>query len=88
MITIDSNTKLVKYNPEFYLMKHFSAYIKPGAYKIETSDENCIAFKNPGSVVIVYYNSGGEKKKDFVIDNIRFSAVLSEKSFNTFKITM
>jgi glucosylceramidase len=88
MITIDSNTKQVTYNPEFYLMKHFSYFIKPGAYKLETSDDNCLAFKNPDSIIIIYYNSGEKTEKDFVIDNIQLSAELSERSFNTFKINI
>jgi glucosylceramidase len=86
MITIDSKTGDVTYNPEFYLMKHFSSYIKTGAYKLLTSDENCLAFKNSGSIIIVYYNRGRETSKSFVVGDIQFSAVVSERSFNTFKI--
>jgi glucosylceramidase len=86
MITIDSKTREVTYNPEFYLMKHFSYFIKPGANKIETSDKNCLAFKNPDSIVVVYYNSAGETKKKFIIGDIEFNVILLEKSFNTFRI--
>ena len=88
MITIDSKTKEVFYNPEFFLIEHFSHFVKPGAYKLETSDENCLAFKNPGSIIIVIYNPTGNTEKSFLIDNIEFKAVLSEKSFNTFKINI
>lgn len=88
MITIDSRTKAVTFNPEFYLMKHFSYFIKQGACRLETSDKNCLAFKNPGSIIIVYYNSNGKTEKSFVIENIQFNAVLSGKSFNTFKINI
>lgn len=86
MITVDSNTKIVTYNPEFYLMKHFSSFVKPGAFKVETSDENCIAFKNDDSVVIVYYNPGTAKEKSFRVGDSIFKLVLSERSFNTFRI--
>jgi glucosylceramidase len=86
MITINSKTREVTYNPEFYLMKHFSYFIQPGAVKIETSDANCIAFENADSYIIVYYNSSAETTKEFVIGEVQFSAVLAEKSFNTFKI--
>jgi glucosylceramidase len=86
MITVDSKTKKVTYNPEFYLMKHFSNFIKPGSFKIDTSDKNCLAFKNADSVIIIYYNSGNATSKSFEIGNNQFSVQLSEKSFNTFKI--
>lgn len=86
MITIDSNSKSICYNPEFYLMKHFSHFIKPGAYKIKTSDDNYLAFKNQDSIVIIARNSGKEIKKYFKINNLRFNVVLPEKSFSTFII--
>ena len=36
MITIDPSTKEVIYEPEFYVMKHISHFIKPGAKKVVT----------------------------------------------------
>jgi glucosylceramidase len=86
MITIDSKTSEVNYNPEFYLMKHLSSFVKPGALVIKTSDENCIAFKNEDSIIMLYFNSGEKSEKEFVILDIKFKAALSGKSFNTFKI--
>lgn len=86
LISIDSKTGQVKFNPEFYLMKHFSHFINKGAYNIGTSDENCLAFKNPGSTVIIYYNPGEKTQRKFAIGKIHISAELDEKSFNTFRI--
>ena len=86
LITIDSKSGVVTYNPEFYLMKHFSYFVKPGAVKIETSDENCLAFKDNGSLTIVYYNPGQATQKDFSVQNMHFSVTLPEKSFNTFQV--
>ncbi|MCZ8522468.1 MULTISPECIES: glycoside hydrolase family 30 beta sandwich domain-containing protein [Paenibacillus] len=51
----------VSYNQHYYLMGHFSKFVVPGAYRIDTpsydgSLEN-VAFKNPdGSKVVVAYN--------------------------------
>lgn len=46
--------------PEFYLMKHMSAFVKRGAKYMEIKGElasSCIAFQNPdGSRVLVIYN--------------------------------
>lgn len=88
MITIDSQTKAVSYNPEFYLMKHFSAFVVPGAYKVESSDKNCLAFKNPGSIVFVYFNEGADKEKLFVIGDVSYRLKLKAKSLNTFSIKL
>ncbi len=88
MITVNSETKEVTYNPEFYLMKHFSHFIHPGAQKIESSDENCLAFKNSDSVVIIYFNKGNSTQKQFSLDGVNFTAQLAENSYNTFKISI
>ncbi len=87
MISIDSKTKKVVYNPEFYLMKHFSAFIEPGFKYAKTSDENCLAFKNEGKCVIVYYNTEDKAvEKEFAVNETKFKVDLSPKSFNTFVI--
>ena len=53
MISIDSVTAAVHYNPEFYLVKHFSHFIQPGDRRSE------LAFRNPdGSIVLVLHNEG------------------------------
>jgi len=86
MITVNSQTGQVVYNPEFYVMKHLSYFIKPGAYKIKTSDDSCLAFKNEDSVVLTVYNSGEEEERQFILNDISFTTVLPAKSLNTFKI--
>jgi glucosylceramidase len=37
MISIDKTTKEIRYNPQFYAVKHFSNFVKPGARRIETT---------------------------------------------------
>lgn len=60
MITVEGDSKHVRYNPEYYVMKHYSHFVKQGAVRIETSGSwtgNTIAFQNPdGSKVIVLAN--------------------------------
>lgn len=87
MISVDTKTNSFVFNPEFYLMKHFSQFVKPGARKIKTTDDNCLAFKNEESIIIVYYNeSNTESTKSFEINNTFFSMTFNAKSFNTLKI--
>jgi len=85
MISIDSLTKGISYNPEFYLLKHFSSYIKPGATYLKTSNENCLAFKSAKKYVIFYYNNQQHMEiKEFKIGNMIFKAEMEGRSFNTF----
>jgi glucosylceramidase len=46
--------------PAYYVFRHFSQYVEPGAKVVGTSGGDAIAFKNPdNSVVAVMFNSGG-----------------------------
>jgi len=60
LITVDSNSGNVTYNGEFYVMRHFSQYVKPGAKRVLCTGVlgDRIAFVNPdGSTVLVIANS-------------------------------
>ena len=74
----------VVYNPEFYLMKHFSHFVKPGAKYLETKGEwscNVTAFKNPdGSVIMIVMNPMEENVN---IEINHKSYTMPPRSFNT-----
>ena len=66
MITINTRSGEVVYNPQFYAVKHFSHYILPGAYRIHTAEDleevEAIGFVNPdGSVVLQLWNGAGQE---------------------------
>jgi glucosylceramidase len=88
MITVNSKTHAVNYNPEFYLMKHFSHYILPGATRVKTSgdDDALLAFLNPDSSLIIITGNSGEtpRKMNLRISNQLLSVTLEPHSFNTF----
>lgn len=88
LISINKDTKEVKYNPEYYIMKHVSSYVLPGANRLVTNGgEDHLAFINPnGEVVIVLVN------KELVDENVSIryknkmiSLKVKAKSFNTLK---
>lgn len=60
LLTVDRKTETVKYNSEFYAMKHFSATVMPGARRIAVSGgpvKDVVAFQNPdGSKVLALAN--------------------------------
>jgi glucosylceramidase len=90
IITINSSTKEVIYNPEFYLLKHFSYYIQPGAKKIKTEGNNpgLLAFQNPDKslIVIIWNKEDDARETNIRIGNKMLKAPLKAHSFNTFKI--
>jgi len=54
-------TKLV-ITPTYYVFRHLSQYVEPGATFVGTTGGDALAFKNPdGKIVTVLYNSGAAK---------------------------
>lgn len=89
MITVDPETKEVIYNPEFYVMKHFSHFVTPGAVRIETLGSwtgNTVAFKNPdGSKVVVIANPFKDQRELCIeANNETYKFTLEPDSFHTF----
>jgi glucosylceramidase len=60
LLTVDRKSETVKYNSEFYALKHFSATVLPGARRIAVSGgplKDVVAFQNPdGSKVLAFAN--------------------------------
>jgi glucosylceramidase len=90
LVSVDTVNKTYKYNYEYYLMKHLSHFVMPGAKRLSTtgSFDNLLAFINPDkSIVIVIQNDGNEEKNVSIkVGNKTFMPVLKTDSFNTFLI--
>lgn len=87
-VVVNRKTKKISYNPQFYAFKHFSYYIAPGAYRVESTGNftDQIAFVNPnGDVVLEIQNSHSEDQK-VTIDIVgnKFKPTLPGRSWNTF----
>jgi glucosylceramidase len=62
LLTVDTSTKKLIITPTYYVFRHLSRFIVPGATVVGTTGGDALAFKNPdGSIVAVAYNSGAEK---------------------------
>ena len=89
MITIEPDSGRVIYNPEFYAIKHFSAYVQPGAVRLETAGHwNSVttAFKNPDGTLVLIVQNALERPMEFSFEGEgkAFTAVLEKNSMNTF----
>ena len=86
LVTVDSETKTYTYTYEYYVMKHYSHFILPGARRLETSgDEDLLAFANPdGNIVIIAGNQSNENRIiQIKIGNQWIAPELEANSFNT-----
>jgi glucosylceramidase len=93
-ITVNRATGKVTYNGEYYVIRHFSQYVKPGAKRVLTTGVwgDKIAFVNPdGSTVIVVGNSAKQAQEVVLTvagrpDGGTVKATLPAHSINTFVV--
>jgi glucosylceramidase len=87
MISIDTVQKRIRYNPQYYAVKHFSYFVALGAKKIKTSGtySNQVAFLNPdGSVIVVIGNTTTSPVSlGIKIDGSMTTATIPARSFST-----
>jgi glucosylceramidase len=90
MVTVNKSTHVVTYNPQFHLVKHFSYFITPGAYRVNSTGDwaDKIAFKNPnGDLVLVVANRTDTSYTTTIkVGSEMIKPVIAARSFNTFVI--
>lgn len=92
LCTVNKETGELVRQPEFYLMKHLSKFVKKGAKVLTTKGHwtsNTIAFENEdGSIVLVVgSNMNNERTFEFSHNGESFSAVIPPHSIHTFYLT-
>lgn len=87
-VTVNKNTKVITYNPQYYTFKHFSYFVDPGAFRVSYSGNygDKIAFRNPnGDIVLVMQNTSGSNLATAInFDGQKIKPTLPAHSFNTF----
>jgi len=90
LVVVDADAKTFNYSNEYYLLKHVSHFVRPGAKKLETGGEykDVLAFINPDqSIVVVVANQEQEAKTvNIKINDKVYSPKLAPNSFNTLTI--
>ena len=91
LCTVNPKTRELKYQPEFYLMKHLSHFVKEGADLLSVKGHwtaNSLAFENPdGSIVLVVNNNlDYDRQFAFVHGEKSFNAELKAHSLHTFVV--
>lgn len=86
LISVDKTTKAVVYYPEFYIMKHLSHFVLPGAYRLKTNGgKDHLAFVNPdGTTVLILVNTAeADKIMKVTVADKTVEVTVKAKSFNT-----
>jgi len=92
LVTVDTEAKTFRYNFEYYLIKHLSHFVRPGAKRLDiqgwTGYDNLLAFANPDqSVVIMMQNELCQELPVRVkVGEKVIGASLEADSFNTFVV--
>ncbi|MDC0584196.1 beta-glycosidase [Bacteroidales bacterium] len=90
LVTVNKNDKTYRYNYEYYLLKHVSHFVKPGAKRIITDGafEDLLVFENVDkSIVVIARNMDKEAKPVTIdIDGKSLTITLKSDSFSTIVI--
>lgn len=89
MVTLDNST--LTYNPEFYLFKHFSHFIEPGARLLKTQGPwtgNSLVFRNPNGEIIVVVSNPLEMDRELTLadEDQSYVVPISAQSFTTIQV--
>jgi glucosylceramidase len=91
MITMDTVAKTITFQPQYYVLKHFSYYIRPGSRVIKTTGSyaaNQVSVRNPnGSIAVVAQNlNAGAQQVAIHFGNQMVVASMPGSSFASFMI--
>jgi glucosylceramidase len=91
LVVVDKDARSYAYTYEYYLMKHLSHFVLPGAQRLNTTGafSNLLAFKNTdGRFILVIQNDTDIEAKPLIrLDKYQFAPVLKPHSFNTLVIS-
>ena len=85
LVSVNKHTGEAVYNPELYVMKHVSHFVRPGACRIESGNPEVLLFRNgDGAMVAVLANeSPAAQVVEFVGQGHAAAVTLPPESVNT-----
>jgi glucosylceramidase len=90
LVTVDPTTQTYRFTPDYYALKHVSAFVVPGARVVPTWSlagyDNQLIFRNPdGTVVVIIENDAAEDATIHIaIGDRMISPTLAPQSLSTF----
>lgn len=91
LVTVNEETGKISYQPEFYIMKHFSHFVKKGARVKRTKGHwtsNSVVFENPDGTLVILVASNRNQAYEFTFQDGKnsFSAMIEPHSIHSFVI--
>lgn len=96
LVTVDEQEHSYRLNPEYYVMRHYSHYVKPGARVLAVAGRfgsQASAYENPDGSIAVVAQNALDRELPFAFDGAAlergdagFTVTLEPHSFNTFLI--
>jgi glucosylceramidase len=84
LLTVNTTTKKLNITPAYYVFRHVSQYVDPGAKVVGTTGGDAVAFKNSdGTIVAVIYNSGAAKTSIVSIGGKKLSFAMPANGWAT-----
>ncbi|MFI3283380.1 MAG: glycoside hydrolase family 30 beta sandwich domain-containing protein [Rikenellaceae bacterium] len=87
LVVVDKADNSYRFTHEYYLMKHISHFVKPGARYISSPEDfDGLVFENPDGQIIVLYmdRSGEDTNLTLNINSKEYNVAASANSINTF----
>ena len=86
MVIVDRATHTYSFTDEYWLFRHLSPFVQPGAVRLKVSDgSNTLAFRTPeGKIIVVIYNPADATTKiSLNVEGKALDLNLKAKSINT-----
>jgi glucosylceramidase len=87
LVTVDAKTRKYQFNHEYYVLKHVSHFVQPGARRLEAEGtfDDVLAYRNPdGSIAVILRNeSDVERPVNVTVGNTTVPAMMPANSFST-----
>jgi glucosylceramidase len=92
LTSVDTKAGTYRFNHEYWLMRHMSSFIRPGAHRVPTESyfgfENQLAFRNPdGSTIVLIQNEMAQPQLVRIgVGKKQVNVTLPADSFNTIRV--
>lgn len=84
LLVVDTLQQSLIITPTYYVFRHVSRYVEPGAVAVATTGGSALAFKNPsGTLVTVLFNAGAAKRAIVAAGGKLFSFDMPESGWAT-----
>ena len=85
LVTVDKEHKTFRYTPEYYILKHASHFVQPGARVLDLQGgyEDALAFLNPDGCIVLLLANQASAPTTVSIDGIEQTFTLPANSLNT-----